>query len=347
MRASVVRTRFHERPTRRCGRTSHPLDLAGGPLLIKTILVPLDGSSFGEHALRWAVSLARHMGSGLDLVTVAELPRTGNPPLGLDPAIVEADRARGIAEAQHYMAAVESAIRALGVPGEVTSAVLPPGNIVTSLVRRQTEVGAELTVMTSHGRGTIGRAWLGSVTDGFIRQSTRPVWVVRASEAAASGSAPEGLEGLLAELPELPKQVLLPLDGSPPSERLLELSAQVAHPTGEFLLLRVIPPILPGGSPYLPHVVRELETQEHIEAAAREDLQSIAGRIGRTRTEIRVVTDAHPGTTILEVAGTEGTELIAMATQGRGGAARLLLGSVADKVIRGAECPVLLFRNLD
>jgi len=313
--------------------------------LIKTILVPLDGSPFGEHALRWALSLARHLGAGLDLVTVADFPRTGDSPLGLDGVVVERDRAQGIAQAETYMQAVLERVRAAGVPGELTSAVLPPGNISASLVRRQREVGAELTVMTSHGRGPVRRAWLGSVTDAFIRQSERPVWVIRPDVENGVHEQNGGLS--LDELPALPGRILLPLDGSPPSERLLDLVGKVAHPTGEFLLLRVIPPLLPGGSPYLPHVVRELESQEEIEAAAREDLQATAARIGRVRTEVRVVTEGHPGTSILGVAEAERTDLIAMSTHGRGGASRLLLGSVADKVLRGAECPVLLFRDLD
>jgi nucleotide-binding universal stress UspA family protein len=308
----------------------------------RTILVPLDGSRFGEHALPWALALAGRLDAGLELATVAGLA----PPLagasGAERLPGDDGRERGMALAERYLQEVVERIRSTGFDGELGWTVIPPGNVAAALVRHLAQVTAELTIMTTHGRGPLQRAWLGSSADSFIRRSPRPVLLVRPEPAEDEGQ-PLPLE----HLPELPRRVLLPLDGSPQAERLVELAPPMADPKALFILLRVIPPFLPGGSPYLPHVVREAEDQERVREAASGYLEEIAdGLRGAGRdAEVRVPTAGQPGHAILELAKEEDVDLIAMSTSGRGGVARLLLGSVADKVIRGSPCPVLLHRE--
>ncbi len=60
--------------------------------------------------------------------------------------------------------------------------------------------------------------------------------------------------------------------------------------------------------------------------------------------DVEIVTGTHPAEGILEFSEASKVDLVAMATHGRGGVARLILGSVADKVIRGGTVPVLLHR---
>jgi len=56
------------------------------------------------------------------------------------------------------------------------------------------------------------------------------------------------------------------------------------------------------------------------------------------------VIGGHPASAILEYARDHGIDLVALATHGRSGAARILLGSIADKTVRGATMPILLYR---
>jgi nucleotide-binding universal stress UspA family protein len=307
----------------------------------RTILVPLDGSRFGEHALPWALSLARKLGAGLELTTVAQVEPPGLSPVGTARLPGEESRERAVSLAEGYLKEVVERVRASGFNGELGWTVLPPGNVVASLVRQVELSKADLAVLTTHGRGPVQRAWLGSVADGFIRSAPCPMLLVR-PEPSEDGAEPLSLE----RLPYLPRRILLPLDGSPVAERLVELTPPVAEPSCTFLLMRAIPPFLPGGSPYLPHVVREAEEQEQVRAAAQEYLQEVGAplREAGLATEVLVVTEGQPGQAIIEVARAEDADLIAMSTSGRGGVARLLLGSVADKVIRGAPCPVFLSR---
>ncbi len=322
------------------------------PSVYRTILVPLDGSRFSEHALPWALALARRHEAGLALTTVADLapPRSGGG--DGDRAATGDARERGMARAGEYLEGTAERVRAAGFAGEVVWKVLPPGNVAASLVGHLEEVGAELTVMTTHGRGPIQRAWLGSSADGYIRRSPRPVLLIRpegegeGAEGAPGAEATPGAEVSvpLDRIPDLPRRIALPLDGSKAGERLVEHAPGLAHPDAHYLLVRAIPPMLPGGSPYLPHVVREQEDHEEVRRSAREYLEGVAQRLPAGRTEVRVPTSGQAGEAILELAEEEGVDLIAMSTSGRGGVARLLLGSVADKVIRGAPCPVLLYR---
>ncbi len=109
--------------------------------------------------------------------------------------------------------------------------------------------------------------------------------------------------------------------------------------------MRTVAPFVPGGSPYLPHLVRQIEIQAEVKRAAEEYLERIstASPCG-SRTETKVMTAPQPAVAILSAASEEGVDLIAISTSGRGGASRLLLGSVADKVLRGSPVPVLVFR---
>jgi nucleotide-binding universal stress UspA family protein len=145
--------------------------------------------------------------------------------------------------------------------------------------------------------------------------------------------------------------VLIPLDGSARAEGILDPALELGRLLGaDFTLLRVIEPvILPdarlGGnavSGLNPDLLQALqsEAQAYLERIA----EQLRARSARVQT--RVVSNRWAAGAILEEAGAHAMYLIALATHGRGGVARLLLGSVADKVVRGASVPVLLWRSL-
>src|SRR5262249_34374105 len=94
------------------------------------------------------------------------------------------------------------------------------------------------------------------------------------------------------------------------------------------------------------HHVEEMQTRAHREA--EQYLERIAGTL-RSRglsVQVHVVADDHPALAILREAEAQGASLIALETHGRRGLSRLVLGSVADKVIRGAVAPVLVHRPM-
>jgi nucleotide-binding universal stress UspA family protein len=299
-----------------------------------SILVPLDGSAFSEHALPLAMSLARRAGGPLRLVHVhVPLLVVSNETMVLyDDELEERLRARK----QAYLDAVVKRIAACS-PISVTSQ-LAEGTASEALEEVIRSTGASLVVMTTHGRGPVSRFWLGSVTDYLIRRASVPVLLVPAQTGDVD-----------LRVDPSPGHVLSALDGSALAEGILEPAIALGRLVGaDFTLLRVIEPVFHLGSDAFSSTLNIVDErrwqQQHDEAQIY--LNRIADRMGSQELGVstHVVSHHHPATAILEEARTQGNCLIAIQTHGRGGLARLLLGSVADKVIRGATAPVLVAR---
>lgn len=298
----------------------------------RTIMVPLDGSDFSRQALPPAADLASRTGARVRLVCV----HTGLPP-GPGGTVPE-ELARADDElAEEQRAMLESAAEELRSRGLEVEVGLERGSVVGELERVAGEE-ADLVVMATHGRGPLTRLWLGSTADGLVRRCTEPVLLVRPREDAAEGG------------PERPvvRHLLVPLDGSRVARSVLGPARELAGATGaRVTLLRVVQPVMgPGfGPPDFPQGVDAVAT-----ATAEEDA---AARLERTADELReaglevaveVTRSPDAARAILEAASELDADATAMATHGRGGIRRLLLGSVADKVLRASEHPVLLVR---
>lgn len=166
----------------------------------------------------------------------------------------------------------------------------------------------------------------------------------------------------------MPIKLLVTLDGSRFSEKVLDLAVPLATKAGaEVFLLRVNPPAhdvvqagpnldprseaesaaIMGGVPPAPRV-REVETatqaSERMAAEALDYLRRLATRFNGLRTECLVREGDDPAAEIVRCADELGVDVIAMATHGRSGPLHLLLGSVAESVVRSGVAPVLLVR---
>jgi nucleotide-binding universal stress UspA family protein len=138
------------------------------------------------------------------------------------------------------------------------------------------------------------------------------------------------------------RRVLVPVDGSPVAEGVIPFLLDIAGPLDmQMILLRVVTPVLPPADAGAP-LVEDLAART---AEARDYLATIAadllGRGVRVQTRVRSGT---PVTEILAAARDSAVDLIAMTTHGRRGVSRLVFGSVAESVVRLAECPILLVR---
>ncbi len=146
------------------------------------------------------------------------------------------------------------------------------------------------------------------------------------------------------------ERILVPLDGSERAESVLEAVRSLATLGNAAVhLLRVVEPIaelaavgLDYVEPIYPAELTEEETnraQEYVTGAA-DRLRGTPG-IGAVTTDVRIARRA--GAALIEAISEWKPDLVALATHGRG-ASRLLLGSTADKMIRGAPVPVLVVR---
>lgn len=301
--------------------------------MFRTILVPLDGSRFAERALPLATWLAAQSRARLHLV-LAHQPSPVVIGIGdLLPPPPELDDELRVKE-QTYLAETAERLGSVGAgPVEVSCCEAPAGS---EIVDKATALGADLIVMSTHGRGAIGRLWLGSVADYVVRQAPVPVILVR-SEQTDARAVTTSMHGLL-----------VPLDLSPESQRVLEpvitlAQAAQAHVTLLYVVEEYFQTFEPG-------VLYPTPEDPVITEVRRTDAQRVLDRIADGLRErglavsARVVTDMSAASGILRALEEQRFGLVAMTTQGASGIRRFVLGSVADKVIRGAAKPVMVVR---
>ena len=139
------------------------------------------------------------------------------------------------------------------------------------------------------------------------------------------------------------KRALVPLDGSPVAETIIPFILEIAGPLDiEVVLLRVVEPIPATVLEEPRHIDVENVEQRRI---AEEYLAPIAVELRNKGVRVESqVRRGNPADQIVAAARERGADLIAMSTHGRGGLGRLILGSVAESVLRGTTTPILLLR---
>jgi nucleotide-binding universal stress UspA family protein len=298
--------------------------------MFRTVVVPLDGSPFAEQALPHALGIVRRAGATLDLVHVHVLDVSADHKVArysYDP-VIDKEHQR---DEQLYLESMAKSL-ATATPVPWTAAVVS-GLDSEGILERVQDRKADLIVMTTHGRGPLGRFFLGGVADELIRQAAVPVLLVRPRDPAP-GIVPEPLL----------EHVLVPLDGSPLAERVLEPALDFVRLwEGRCTLLRVIEgiPATTAGWPNRPHPPEQEQA-----AAAEAYLEKIARRLREqgAAVQTRIVVAPHAAPAILAEAQSQRCDFIALATHGWSGLRRMLVGSVTDKVVRGSLLPVLAYR---
>lgn len=302
--------------------------------MYRLILVPLDDSPFSARAIPLALRIARHTGGSIELVHVHERVVYGSGAPAAD-RLLDMDIRRDMRE---KLEALRDRVAAkAGLP--VTASFLD-GEIASALQAHVESRGIDLVVMTTHGRGGPSRAWLGSVADALVRRLRVPILLARSRTVGPVGVAAPPV-----------RRVLVALDGSPIAEEVLERALALGTPNQtEYLLFRVVTPAAavplrypgdPVGSVLAYPSEIGLATE-----AARNYLVGVAERIRRpgVPVNVRVAVHTQPARAIIDMAHEVDADLVALVTHGHGSLVRVLLGSVADKVIRGARVPTLVYR---
>lgn len=278
-----------------------------------TVLVPLDGSPLAARALPFAASLV----SG------------GRGQLAL--AHVQSSLSSVVASAYDPSQEVEK-LRRAGLTATSFVYCAPSEDVAGVLELAIREAGADLVVMSTHGRGGLRRSVFGSVADQLIHRTELPILLV-----------PPRCE--MAWEARLPSQILVPLDGSPLAEQALGYAAGLARLLdAEILLVRALSPALHARYRNDKLVMScadfvEVEDTWRYLSNLADGLRSNGGR-----ASIRVLVGSPP-IAIADAARTEGIDVIVMTTHGRGGLSRLLLGSVTDGVLQRTRVPILLIRS--
>jgi nucleotide-binding universal stress UspA family protein len=298
--------------------------------MTSTVLVPLDGSDKDARALPVAAAIAELADASVRVVRVFDTP--------IESLSAKAGPLGVLRAARDNRDGVVSAVRAAAdhvgqlVRSPTTWEVIDESDVAAALLRDIEVHAVTAVVMATRAAGTVGRAIQGSVADRLVRESPRPVVVVP-PHARHLGDKRLRL-----------RRVLVPLDGSEAS--LGAVTALLTWPHAgklECILIRVAPTsrhATPSAEVASPAHDGIHETAK----LAEEDLNHVAERLrgmGAT-VEVRVVEARDAGAAILDAVRSELVEMIAMSTHGNSGFSRVVLGSVADVVVRGSEIPVML-----
>lgn len=300
--------------------------------MFRKLLIPLDRSPLAEQAVGQAVAIAKRSNAGIDLVIVHQ-------PMPIDGLNDDEWYGRQWKDELEYL---ESIAKEIEVGSNIVATLATPdGDAVSEICQRAVEVDADLIVITSHGRTGLSRAWLGSIADGVMRHAKMPVLMLRPIEGKTDGHAAHGVF----------KHLLITLDGSSLSEEILSPALALARAEGaRVTLLRVIQPVpmvLPDAglmASYSSAIPDTAATQTLVDEA-KAQLTVLAKKVSAQDFEVdaHVMVSSHVANAIIDFSVTHGVDLVAQSTHGRG-ASRFVMGSVADKVIRGSHLPVLLQR---
>ncbi len=285
----------------------------------RKILHPTDFSEQAEAALEVAYALALDCeGSVVILHVLPDAVAAGVE--ALVPVDVEAARA--------------ALARVAGAPGGRTLAQpleshLSQGDPAEEIVRTAEELGCDLIVMGTQGRTGLARVLMGSVAESVLRGAGCPVLVVR-----SPGRRPG---------PFRARTILHPTDFSEESRSALREAVALAGGEARVIVLHV------------PHADEPPVWVYDRMAGGAVDPERLLARIARETDPFRAenpqilfehrLGEGNPTEEILRTADAEGCDLIVMGTGGRGGLDRILLGSVAEGVMRRASCPVMAMRK--
>ena len=288
------------------------------------VITPLDGSELARRALPHAKLVAAAFSIPIELVRAVD---------------------GGAQDAMQYLARVRDDLRAEGFAATTTALSGQAGSAVVNWAGADPDA---LVVMSTHGRGGIARLALGSVADRVLHTVSNPVLIVRAG---------------IPDPDAIIRTVVAPLDGSPLAELSVPHAAGLATACGaDVELLRVTTSTdgyrdrlgdsgrgrtAFGGS--AEDLAREFAQAD--DEAAETYLDRMRRRMaldhpeaGRVRT--LHLQDEDPARAIIQRTA-HGSSVVVMATHGRGGIGRMVLGSVTDQVLRHANAPVLVVRRRD
>ena len=216
--------------------------------------------------------------------------------------------------------------------GVVVTSNVMEGDAAETIITEADRRPGTLIAMATHGRSGIGRWLLGSITDKVVRHAKRPTLVVRAHKEPAPSTA-------------LWKRIILPLDGSRTAEAAIPHAVEVAKALDIGISMLQATSLLPYAtsvSDESPGVFNQLVEQR--QAAAREYLGRVVERIRaegvRDVPEATSVGDA--GAAILDELSAAVDQLVVMATHGRSGVGRWVLGSVTNRVVRHSPGALLV-----
>lgn len=296
--------------------------------MFNKILVPLDGSLLAERALEPAMAIARWQGGQAILLSVPVYKQVMVPgTAGYGLILPDQSLALYRAEAEEYLGRISQTHAEAGI--DVKTLVID-GDVAGSIVDTAADERVDLIVMTTHGYSGFTRWVLGSITERVLRSAPCPVLVIRHEEPL--------------------KHVMITLDGSRLAEQALKPALALAGLLdARVTLLRVdyeekLSSVEMGLLELTAAEICEEMTQDADNRLAYY-LDCVCRHFASPSLAIETaIAVGQPAQRILDFAKEKQVDMIAMATHGRTGLQRWVYGSVTEKVLRNANCAMLIVR---
>ncbi|MBL6966071.1 MAG: universal stress protein [Anaerolineales bacterium] len=283
---------------------------------IKNIAVLLDSSSNAEGALPWAKTISKYANAQLTLLSSIKNHTT---------ALQEQFEATK-AERQTYLEKVVQDAQAENIP---TDYAIRPGFIADAAQSLGHEQNLDLIITTTRGKSG-EKHWLsGGVSRKLIQKVNQPILLIQVDE---EGQAP----------PPKFDRILVALDGSIYSERVLPYARAMAQTFNSELILLSVPAVPEPANYHAPAEIVET-IRDNAEANMRHFLDAVARSLRDENVEARtIVTGSLPARTIVQVADNENVDLIMSTSRGRGGVDLFMMGSEAQRVVEKTTKPVFM-----
>jgi nucleotide-binding universal stress UspA family protein len=301
------------------------------PIAIRHLAIALDGSAFAERALPYATALARLTGAQLTLVHV------DTSPSGLDTVIQSTEAAATRRQSEPIAAYCAELRQHVQLPRQRTRvAIRRAPSPAQGLLALEEEGLADVVVIATHARQGLPRALQGSITDQLLRTGRSPVLAVPPLVVPPSSER------------AICSHALIPLDGSLLSEQALgALGGLIAQESGaehalkEITLLTVVehPALIGDAESYLAAIQRDIAEKYVAQGIAIHGVTAVGDAAAVIASVIPRALSFGDMALFADV--------LVLATHGRGGLGRWLLGSIAAEVMTHTRLPVLLVHPLD
>ncbi|MEW6544760.1 MAG: universal stress protein [Nitrospirota bacterium] len=291
--------------------------------LPKEILFATDFSDCAARAERYAYLLAKAGGAGLTVLHVLETP----PGMDMEYAVNRLYLESLQKETDEGLEALRSRAAQAGLAVKVERATGIPSQRIAELAGK---IHADLLVLGTRGRTGLEHVLLGSTAERTVVGAPCPVLTVRSAEAKAGDS------------PAITR-ILAPVDFSDCSLEALEYAVQVSRLFhAPLALLHVMEPVAYGLDFTLLAAGEARKTREALETR----LAELALPLVRNGLTVRrLVRGGMPADSILDTINQDSYDLVVMGTHGRRGLSHVVSGSVAERVLRRASCPVLTVKS--
>ena len=298
-----------------------------------TIVVPLDESEVSETALPLAKAFAADSGAKLMLLSVVDISTEFAS--WLRDSTDSDDFQHELNRTQEYLDGVAARFSGMEVETVVRS-----GRPEVEILGVVDELPDPLIVMSSHGRSGFNRVLVGSVAARIVHSADCPVVVVRATDDGQP-------------VPEVStiNKILVPLDGSSFAEQALEVAQTSLTSRLNIHLVRIPESITWSTTPYAGGAAHYQMIDTYMEAMREEAqayLTQVAARLEeRGHTVTWEVRDGVIADEIAAAADEQQVDLVVIATHGRTGFRRIVMGSVAERILREARAPLMMIRPQD